>query len=159
MKQLKKLMLLGGLALAAMLAPRLAVAEDFKAPEGKVAIHYFRPDGAYEGWGLHVWESFQKKEEADDEFAAKETPDMPVMKVTWFKPLPQSGKDDFGVYWLLDAKDFGNGRVNYIIHKGDKKEQGNQDKFFLLKNGNNVYVNSTDLKIYASKDEAVKARK
>jgi hypothetical protein len=153
-----KLLMLAGLVAAGALGSR-AEAEDFKAPEGKVAIHYYRADGAYDGWGLHVWESFQSKAEAGDEWAAKASPDMPVMKVTWFKPLPQAGKDDFGVYWLLDAKDFENGRVNYIIHKGDKKEQANQDKFFLIKDGRDAYVNSGDTKVYLSKDEAVKARK
>jgi len=153
-----KLLMLAGLVAAGALASH-AEAEDFKAPEGKVAIHYYRPDGAYEGWGLHVWESFQSKAEAGDEWAAKASPDMPVMKVTWFKPLPQAGKDDFGAYWLLDAKDFDNGRINYIIHKGDKKEQANQDKFFLVKDGRDAYVNSGDTKVYLSKEEAVKARK
>ena len=159
MKQVHKMLLLGALALAALVAPRLAAAEDFKAPEGKVAVHYFRPDGEYEGWGLHVWESFQAKGEAGDEFAAKEMSDRPLTNVTWFKPLPQSGKDDFGVYWLMDAKDFGNGRVNYIIHKGDKKEQGKMDKFFLIKDGADAYVNAGDNKVYQSKDAAVAKRK
>ena len=154
----RKMVMLAGLLAAGGLAGP-AAAEDFKAPEGKVAIHYYRPDGAYEGWGLHVWESFQSKAEAGDEWAAKASPDMPVMKVTWFKPLPQAGKDDFGAYWLLDAKDFDNGRINYIIHKGDKKEQANQDKFFLVKDGRDAYVNSGDTKVYLSKEEAVKARK
>jgi hypothetical protein len=79
--------------------------------------------------------------------------------VSWFKPLPQSGKDDFGVYWLIDAKEFDNGRVNYIIHKGDKKEQANQDKFFLIKDGRDVYVLSGDTNVYTSKDAALKAKK
>jgi hypothetical protein len=159
MKQIKKLVLYGVLAVAALVAPRLAAAEDFKAPEGKVAIHYFRPDGNYEGYGLHVWESYQSKAEAGDEFAAKEMTDRPLKGVSWFKPLPQTGKDDFGVYWLIDAKEFGNGRVNYIIHKGDKKDQLNQDKFFLIQDGRDAYVNSGDAKIYMSKEAALKARK
>ena len=159
MTQTKKLLLLGVLAATVLLSPRLAAAEDFKAPEGKVAIHYTRPDGAYEGWKLHVWESFQKKEEADDEYAVKEFPDKPLKGVNWFKPFEQSGKDDFGIYFLLDAADFGNGRVNYIIHKGDKKEQGNQDKFFLIKDGRDVFVVSSDTHIYASKEAALKAVK
>src|SRR5258707_11720742 len=57
-----------------------AAAEDLKLPEGKVAIHYYRPDGSYDGWGLHVWESYQKKEEADDEFAAKRSEERRVGK-------------------------------------------------------------------------------
>jgi len=151
----KKLFGLGLLAAAFVALAAPVLADD----AGKVKIHYFRPDGAYEGFGLHVWESFQKKEEAGDEWAAKEMSDKPIKGVTWFKPMAQSGKDDFGVYWELDAKDFANGRVNYIIHKGDKKEQANQDKFFLIKDGAEAYVNSGDAKVYQNKDAALKARK
>ena len=158
MKLPTRLALAVGLALVMGLAPD-AQAEDFKAPEGKVAIHYHRPDGSYDGWALHVWESFQKKEEADDEYAEKQQGDRPLKGVTWFKPLPQSGKDDFGVYWVVSADEFGNGRVNYIIHKGDKKEQANQDKFFLIKDGRDAYVISGDTKVYMSKEEALKAKK
>lgn len=151
-------MLVSGLA-AALALPGAAAAEEFKLPDGKVAIHYFRADGSYDGWGLHVWESFQKKEEAGDEWAAKEMTDRPLKGVSWFKPVPQTGKSDFGVYWLLDASEFGNGRVNYIIHKGDKKDQGNKDMFFLIKDAKQIWVNAGDTKIYLSKDEALKARK
>jgi Bacterial pullanase-associated domain len=139
--------------------PRAAAAEELKLPEGKVAVHYHRADGSYDGWGLHVWESFQKKEEADDEFAPKENSDRPLKGVTWFKPVPQSGKDDFGAYWLLDAKEFDNGRVNYIIHKGDNKEQCNKDMFWLIKDSKELWVNSGDCKSYLTKDAALKARK
>jgi hypothetical protein len=156
--RIERLLTVAGLAVAAALASP-AAADDFKAPEGKVVVHYNRPDGSYDGYGLHVWESFQKKEEAGDEWAAKDMSDRPLKGLSWFKPLPQSGKDDFGVYWLMDAKEFGNGRVNYIIHKGDKKEQANQDKFFLIKDGADAYVISGDTKVYQNKDEALKAKK
>jgi hypothetical protein len=159
MNRIKKLVLFGLLAAVTLVAPRLAAAEDFKAPEGKVAIHYSRPDGSYDGWGLHIWESFQKKAEAGDEWAAKEMSDRPLKGVSWGNPLKQAGKDDFGAYWLVDEKEFDNGRVNYIIHKGDRKEQANQDKFFLVKDGRDAYVVSGDTKVYQNKDEALKARK
>jgi len=158
MRTLERLMFVSGLA-AALALPGVAAAEEFKLPDGKVAIHYYRADGSYDGWGLHVWESFQKKEEAGDEWAAKEMTDRPLKGVSWFKPVDQSGKDDFGVYWLLDEKEFENGRVNYIIHKGDKKDQGNKDMFFLIKDSKQIWVNAGDTKIYLSKDEALKARK
>jgi hypothetical protein len=135
-----------------------ALAEEFKLPEGKAAVHYYRPSGDYGGWGLHVWESFQKKSEADDEFATKELADRPLKGVNWFKPLPQSGKDDFGVYWLLDTKEFENGRVNYIIHRGDTKDQCNKDMFWLLKESKEAWVNADDCKVYLTKGDALKAR-
>src|SRR2546423_1712100 len=121
MNLFERLLVASGLAAVTALACP-AAAEELKLPEGKVAIHYFRPDGSYDGWGLHVWESFQKKDEAGDEFAAKENSDRPLKGVTWFKPVAQSGKDDFGAYWLLDTKELDNGRVNYIIHNGGREE-------------------------------------
>jgi hypothetical protein len=148
---------MGLLAAAGLAGP--AAAEELKLPEGKVAIHYHRADGKYEGWGLHAWESYQKKEEVSDEWAKKTQADRPLKYVTWFAPMKQAGQDDFGAYWLLDAGDFDNGRVNYIIHQGDKKEQCNQDKFFLIKDGKEAWVNSGDCKTYMSKEEALKARK
>ncbi len=160
MRSMNRLIVASALAAAVVMGfAGAAAAEELKLPEGKVAIHYFRADGSYDGWGLHVWESFQKKEEAGDEFAAKTTGDRPLKGVNWFKPLPQSGKDDFGAYWLLDAKEFDNGRVNYIIHKGDKKDQGNKDMFWLIKDAKEIWVNAGDTKIYLTKDDAVKARK
>ena len=156
--RIQRLLTISGLvAVAALASP--AAAEELKLPEGKVAIHYFRAGGDYDGWGLHVWESFQKKEEAGDEWAAKEMTDRPLKGVSWFKPVDQSGKDDFGVYWLLDAKEFDNGRVNYIIHKGDTKEQCNQDKFWVIKDSRDAYINAGDCKVYLSKEDALKARK
>jgi len=159
MKLLERMILVSGLALALGLATRASAEEALKLPEGKVAVHYFRADGSYDGWGLHTWESFQKKEEAGDEWAAKELSDRPLKGVTWPKPLPQSGKDDFGVYWLLDAKEFDNGRVNYIIHQGDKKDQCNKDMFFLVKDTKELWVNAGDCTSYLTRDEALKARK
>ena len=159
MKLLERMILVSGLALALGLATQASAEEALKLPEGKVAIHYFRADGAYAGWGLHAWESFQKKEEAGDEWAAKEFTDAPVKGVTWQKPLQQAGKDDFGVYWLMDEKSFGNGRVNYIIHQGDKKDQCNKDMFWLIKDTKELWVNSGDCTSYKTKDEALKARK
>jgi hypothetical protein len=147
-----------GLLAGAGLAGPVA-AEEFKLPEGKVAIHYYRPDGNYTTWGLHAWKSFQKKEEAGDEWAKKEFTDQPLAGVTWSTPMKPAGKDDFGIYWLLDAGDFENGRVNYIIHKADTKDQCNQDKFFLIQDSREAWVNSGDCKTYPSKAEALKARK
>ena len=66
MKTFHKFLMAAALVLAAWALPG-AAAEPLKLPEGKVAIHYFRADGSYSGWGLHVWQSFQKIEEADDE--------------------------------------------------------------------------------------------
>ncbi|HSN89631.1 MAG TPA: pullulanase-associated domain-containing protein [Anaeromyxobacteraceae bacterium] len=153
MKTISRLLALGGLAAAFALGPAPAAAQD------TVKVHYHRADGSYDGWGLHVWESFQKKEEAGDEWAAKEMTDRPLDGVTWFKPLKPAGKDDFGIYWEIPAKEFGNGRVNYIVHKGDKKDQCNKDMFWLIKDTKEAWVVSDDCSVHLSKESAMKSPK
>lgn len=159
MKLLEKMIALCGLAAAMALATPASAEEPLKLPEDKAAVHYFRPDGSYDGWGLHTWESFQSKADAGDEWAKKQMADRPLKGVTWFSPLKPSGKDDFGIYWLVPLAEYDNGRVNYIIHKGDKKDQCNKDMFWLLKDSKEAWVNSGDCKVYLSKEEALKARK
>ena len=88
---------------AAPAAPATAAATD-AIPANVLRVHYTRPDGAYQEWGLHVWE---------DTTAA----------VTWDKPLAQSGKDAAGVYWDVPLK-VGAAKVNFIVHKGDTKDPG-----------------------------------
>ena len=112
------------------------------APEGKVAINYNRCDKAYDGWGAHLWKN----------------PNIPITGVEWGKPMMPT-PNDFGVVWLIDQAEFGNsGDVNYIIHKGDSKEQGGQDMKFSSKTSREVWINGGDRKIYSSLDDAKKAR-
>lgn len=159
MKTPSRPILAAGLLAACLMAAQGASAQELKLPDGKVAVHYHRPDAKYDGWGLHAWESFQLPEEAADEWAEKKQSDRPLKGVTWFAPLKPAGQDDFGLYWVMDAADFGNGRVNYIIHKGDKKEQSNQDKFFLIKDTREAWVVSGDNAVYRTKEEALKSPK
>ena len=70
-----------------------------------------------------------------------------------------SGKDAWGIYWFLKEKDFENGRVNYIIHKGDKKDQCNKDMFWLIKDSKEAWVVSGDCKVYTNKVTAEEAAK
>jgi hypothetical protein len=152
--KLHRLLMLAGLLVAGYAGPALA-----QDAGDKVRIHYHRPDGSYDGWGLHTWESFQAKDQAHDEWAKKEMSDRPLDGVTWFKPMPPSGKDDFGVFWEIPAKEYGNGRVNYIIHKGDKKDQCNKDMFFTTKDTKDAWVVATDCKVYMTKEDALKSPK
>jgi hypothetical protein len=155
MRWLHRLIVPGSLALALLALP--GAAEDLKLPDGKVAIHYFRAKGDYESWGVHSWESFQKAEEAAKDTAEKQRGDRALC--AWTKPIAVSGKDDFGAYYLLEAAEFGNGRVNYIIHRGESKDQCGADKYFMIADAKEIWVNSGDCNIYKSKDEALKARK
>ncbi|HEX6707347.1 MAG TPA: pullulanase-associated domain-containing protein [Albitalea sp.] len=112
-------------------------------PEGKVAINYNRCDNNYDGWGAHLWKD----------------PGTPLPGVEWNKPMMPTGKSDFGVFWHTDLAEYGSkGKVNYIIHKGDNKEQGGQDMSFDAKATKEVWVNSGDRKIYTSLEDAQKAR-
>ena len=121
-----------------------AVAADCKdvpLPAGQAGIHYNRPDGKYDDWGVHLWKS-------------------PNVGITnWFIPRMPTGCDSFGVYWHFPLSKFGETKVvNYIIHKGDTKEQGGTDMSFDANKGAEVWINAGSPAIYMSKDEAVKAQ-
>lgn len=132
---------LAAFALAASaLAPAFATSNP---PAGMVAINYNRCDGNYDGWGVHLWKD----------------PGIPLPDVSWQKPMMPSGKTDFGVYWHVKADEFGSKvKVNYIIHKGDSKDQGGRDMFFDGMATKEIWVNNGDRKIYTSLEDAKKAR-
>ncbi|MBS0435077.1 MAG: hypothetical protein JSR75_09325 [Proteobacteria bacterium] len=123
------------------LAPALAGSNP---PAASVAINYNRCDGTYGGWSLHI---FQRG------------PGGPAVPgVTWDNGVAPTGKDDFGIYWHVKLEDFPGGKVNYIIHKGDNKEQGGKDMQFDGNTTREIWVNSGDRKIYTSLEDAQKAR-
>ena len=125
---------------AGVLSPALAQSNP---PAGMVAINYNRCDGNYEGWGAHLWRY----------------PGIPLAGVEWQKPMPPTGKGDFGVFWHAELKDFGTtGKVNYIIHKGDIKDQGGRDMVFDGNTVKEIWVNDGDRKIHTSLEDAKKAR-
>ena len=148
-------------ALIAAPASLPALAQEMKlaaVPDDSVALHYNRPDGKYDGWGVHFWESFEKVQ-GDKIVGAKDKSDMPIMGISWGVPMKPTGTDDFGPYWVVKANEFRNGKINYIIHRGDSKDQCGLDKFWMLKDTKEIWVNSGDCNSYASKDDALKARK
>jgi Bacterial pullanase-associated domain len=131
------------IAAAALAAAATSPAFAQAAPDGKVGMNYNRCDNNYDGWGVHLWKN----------------PGIPITGVEWAKPMPPTGKNDFGVYWHIDQSEFGSsGDVNYIIHKGEGKEQGGKDMKFSSKTSREVWINSGDRKIYSSLDDAKKAR-
>ncbi|GHF39683.1 pullulanase [Deinococcus metalli] len=81
-----------------------AALSDPPVPAGSVRINYYRPDGQYGGWGLHAWEDT-------------------TATVTWDKPLNQTGKSSFGVYWDVPMKTDWT-KLGFLIHKGDEKDPG-----------------------------------
>ncbi len=151
-----------GLAAAGMMFSMGAAAQSAevaKAPDGSVGIHYWRPDGDYAGWGVHLWESFEKVKEGKV-VGPKDKSDMPIMDIAWTRPMMPTGKDGFGVYWFVKVSEFRNGKINYIIHKGDTKEQCGKDiAWFVETQGREVFVNNGDCNTYFTAEEAIKARK
>jgi hypothetical protein len=104
-------------------------------PEGKIEINYHRNDGIYTKWGVHLWKS----------------PNMPLMP---------TGTNEFGVYWHADLSEFNTGskaQVNYIIHKGDIKEQGAKDMAFDGNAHKAIWVVNNDRTIYFSLEDAMKS--
>ncbi len=124
--------------IALAIAPALAA-----PPEGKIQINYHRCDGKYDRWGVHLWKS----------------PNMPLPDIEWPNPMMPTGKNDFGVFWQVDLSEFNTGskaQVNYIIHKGDIKEQGAKDMAFDGNAHKEIWVVNGDRTIYFSKEEALK---
>ncbi|GGK71831.1 pullulanase-type alpha-1,6-glucosidase [Mangrovihabitans endophyticus] len=71
-------------------------------PADTVVIHYRRPDGDYDGWGVHAWEG---------------TP----VKPQWRHPLMPAGFDDFGVIFRVPVRPDAVG-LRYVVHRGDTKD-------------------------------------
>jgi pullulanase len=111
-----------------LLVATFSFAQDL--PENVARIHYQRPDGAYDGFKLHVWEN------TTDE-------------VTWDKGLDTAGEDDYGVYWDVNLAQ-GAQKVGFIIHKGDEKDPGADMFLVLSQHGREVWIKSGDETIYTS---------
>lgn len=88
--------------------------------EGFARIHYHRPKGGYNGWGLHAWEDIEAT-------------------VEWTSPLPPTSRDNFGLYWDLELTD-GAERVGFIVHKGDEKDPGPDMSLEIGKHGTEVWL-------------------
>ncbi|GAA4941931.1 hypothetical protein GCM10023238_04620 [Streptomyces heliomycini] len=68
----------------------------------KAVLHYHRPDGDYEGWGLHTWTGSADPPEWND----------PVLPVR---------EDPFGLVFEVPLND-GAASLSYILHKGQEKD-------------------------------------
>ncbi|HYS14428.1 MAG TPA: pullulanase-associated domain-containing protein [Burkholderiaceae bacterium] len=152
-------LLAGFLMFGASLAASAQTPQLAPVPDGQVAVRYFRADGDYTGWGVHFWESFEKVKDGKV-VGPKDKSDMPIGDIAWTKPMMPSGKDGFGAYWFVKVSEFRNGKINYIIHKGDTKEQCGKDiAWFVETQGKEVFVNNGDCNTYLKVDDAIAARK
>lgn len=86
----------------------------------KAVLHYHRPDGAYDGWGLHVWNG-----------AATPT--------DWSKPLMPVRTDAYGAVYEVPLAQ-GATSLSYILHKGDEKDLPADQSLDLTANGHEVWM-------------------
>ncbi|MEI7033809.1 pullulanase-type alpha-1,6-glucosidase [Streptomyces pratensis] len=94
-----------------------------KAPpqdRAKAVLNYHRPDGDYDGWGLHVWGG------------AKEPTD-------WSTPLAPARRDSYGVTFEVPLAE-GATSLGYILHKGDEKDLPSDQSLDLATYGHEVWM-------------------
>ncbi|MFJ3978321.1 pullulanase-type alpha-1,6-glucosidase [Streptomyces sp. NPDC090021] len=87
---------------------------------GKAVLHHHRPDGAYDGWGLHVWTG-----------AATPT--------DWSKPLLPTRIDSYGAVYEVPLA-AGATSLSYILHKGDEKDLPTDQSLDLKATGHEVWM-------------------
>jgi pullulanase len=101
--------------------------------EDEARIHYYRPDGDYDGWVLHLWEDTTER-------------------VTWEAGLPIAGVSDYGAYWDVGLAD-GASRVGFIVHKGDQKDP-EPDMFLELDaHGREIWLVSGSASIFTERPD------
>lgn len=88
--------------------------------QGKAVLHHQRPDGAYDGWGLHVWTG-----------AATPT--------DWSKPLLPTRTDSYGAVYEVPLA-AGATSLSYILHKGDEKDLPTDQSLDLKATGHEVWM-------------------
>lgn len=88
--------------------------------QSKAVLHYQRPDGAYEGWGLHVWTG-----------AATPT--------EWSKPVLPVRTDSYGAVYEVPLA-AGATTLSYILHNGDAKDLPTDQSLDVKANGNEVWM-------------------
>ncbi|WP_395296435.1 pullulanase-type alpha-1,6-glucosidase [Kitasatospora hibisci] len=89
-------------------------------PAGTAVIHYNRPDGDYDGWGLHDWTG-----------AAQPT--------DWGSPLMPVRRDAFGAVFEVPLAP-GATSLSYILHRGNDKDLPNDQSLDLAATGREVWI-------------------
>ena len=122
------------MATSAFAAP--APAPELKDP---ITISYHRCDKVYANWGVHLWED----------------PNMPLEDIEWSHPMMPTATSPLWISWQRASAEFGGKKhVNYIIHRGDIKEQGGKDMNFDGRTVKSIWVVNNDRTIYTSQAEA-----
>ncbi|WP_431727459.1 pullulanase-type alpha-1,6-glucosidase [Verrucosispora sp. TAA-831] len=88
--------------------------------EGVAVIHYHRPDGDYDGWGLHLWDG-----------AATPT--------DWARPMPPTRVGPYGAEFRVPLAEGATG-LSYIIHSGDAKDLPQDQRLDFAEAGREVWL-------------------
>jgi pullulanase len=91
------------------------------AGENQATIHYRRVSEDYDGWGLHIWGPTA------------------IEGITWTSPLLPEGQDEYGLYWIIDMQTEAD-HLNYIVHKGDQKDPGPDQKLDFVELGKEIWL-------------------
>lgn len=89
-------------------------------PEGHIRIHYNRPNGDYDGYGLWIWED-----------VANPSTNWPVGAI----PFDPGQRDNYGVYLDIELKENAK-RIGFLVvdrNRGDAGKDGG-DKIFVISN-------------------------
>ena len=104
---------------------------------GYAVIHYFRPAGDYDGWGLHLWGDGIDAAEATD----------------WATPKLPNGEDAYGKFFYIKLTD-ATKSIGFIVHKGDAKDTPN-DRSFVPANGREIWLKQDSATNFASSAAAL----
>ena len=107
------------------------------AAQGYATVHYSRPDGQYDGWGLHLW---------GDALADG-------VATQWTAPRPADGVDEFGAFWRVPVDDVTQ-PLNFVIHAGETKDPG-PDQTFVPAEQASAWVVSGDEAVYETRADAL----
>ena len=85
--------------------------------ENEAIVYYKRPEGDYDGWGLHLWNDAA----SGCDGLAENVP------TEWSDPRIHDGiNDTYGAYYIIPMREGGD-CMNFIMHKGDEKDLGGMD--------------------------------
>ena len=104
-------------------------------------IHYYRTQGDYSDWGIHVW---------------GESVNLP-RRVTWASPLPPTGVDDGGIFFEIPLQSL-NGDVNFILHHGDVRNSPVTVRVNPAANGLDIWQLQDDAHLYTQRPASVVAQ-
>ncbi|MFF9347541.1 pullulanase-type alpha-1,6-glucosidase [Streptomyces sp. NPDC014734] len=87
---------------------------------GRAVLHYYRPDGAYDGWGLHTWTGA-------------------THPTDWAAPLRPVKVDASGATFEVPLAE-GADSLSYILHRGDEKDLPADQSLDLTTYGHEVWL-------------------